>query len=182
LKDNKNWKKSGEAMKKTNLFMFLAGVAGVIVGLIFFRIYFSLNPGVYEKEISKKVSENCPQSPGSKILPAPKFSKKMPADLVTNYQGEATIMWEEVPYAYRYYVRVYNAKGKLIRKWKTKYDVVYVKDLPFDKSKEYTTHQITLSSVNYLEQDGPESEKKSIKTRRLSNLLAPAIESVIIED
>lgn len=168
----------GEVMKKTKLFTF---IVGIIVGSFLSGFYFSI---ILKRDKTNLVgsANDCPTSPGAKILPPPKYSTKMIDPLETNFQGEVTLMWEEVPYAYRYNVRVYNPRGKLIRKWRTKYDVVYVKDLPYDKDKEFTEHTMTLTSINYMDQEGPESEKKILKARRLTNLLAPAIESVIIED
>lgn len=170
-------------MKKTQLLPFFLGafLGALVAGLIVKGVYQSETKTSDAKENVKVVYE-CPKDPAEEELPAPAFHKNIPKEIETNFEGEARVQWEEVPYAVSYHIRLYNEKGNIVRTWKTSRTIIYLKQVPFRDDLDWTPYKLTIASVNKLNLIGPESESKVLRARRLKNLMAPKIDSIVIED
>jgi hypothetical protein len=128
------------------------------------------------------VACNCSQEETTDVLPPPNYHLKTPSKLETNREGEVRIQWEDVPKASAYQVKLYDLRRKLVKSWKTKRTVIYLKQVPFSDELEFTPYKIVLTTLNKLGEEGDDSESRDLNSRRLRSVVAPQIESITVED
>ena len=151
-------------------------VAGLFIGI--FQDRYLQKPDV----IQKIVTANCPKNPADEILPPPKIDPSIPENLVTNSQGEAKILWEPVKYAVGYHIKLYDAKGRVVKNWRATKGQISMRNLPFFEDKEFTRFTYTVASINRNDKAGPESPPRKVESRRLKGLMAPTVKGIQVED
>ncbi len=173
-------------MKNFDKLSFALGLILSLVLILIVQIFFPKNElsnsSEQSVEVKEKIVYQCPSDPEAEILPAPRFSADLPDPLVSSIQGEVKIKWEPVQHAREYEIKIYNVKGKVVRRWISSSTLMYLKELPFNEKLEFTPYQVTIASINKNKVIGPESKQRLLNSRRIQNLVAPVIKAITVED
>ncbi|MDG0816177.1 hypothetical protein [Bdellovibrio svalbardensis] len=131
---------------------------------------------------NEKIIYQCPEDPADKTPSTPEYVDNLPPVLQTNHEGEVRVAWKQVPHAEQYQVFIKDLSGKKVRTWKTSKTALYLKELPFQDSLEFTPYKVTVIALNRKGLASSESAQHDLKVRRLNGVVAPSIRSIVIED
>jgi len=177
-------------------YVFISALVGVGIGLGLAKIFYPVPPPQTCSEVKNETSTKTSQAmsptpappaeknisaPAEKLNP-PEFHPTAPKILETNDQGEVYVRWVEAPLAKSYQLLIEDRGGGVIRKQKTTRTFYYLRELPVPDGKISAEYLISLTSIGEDGQMTEPGEKRTLRVKAQSAIIAPKVQEIRVEN